>query len=362
MAEVRVRQNQIDIDQSGQLTDSEWNAWRGSNKQAAGQTVVITSNDGSQKLLTKNFDEAISGGQVEIPSSGDALPPLSPADALVQKMDELLNRVKNAEASGDVAEANQLKQQLAGLIAEARSQGITTAKYEKAAGMSSADNSALGEGMSLKASVNSPGTPSPTQTMGGAAAMNGGNAGPSSFYPPSGWGAQTWSGPQFDSSAYMQSIQVTDNIMSSYDEIGKSQSRGRQLMMLFFYFAKMAESGDMGAMYQFMKFITYVITKDKAKQQIEVGKKLIELQELSRQWTGKLLDLKTSSTDPNSSNELMKTMTLVKSETDAIATSQKLMGQMMEEFAQITETLTNVTKSTLETAGRIQRTVSRFNA
>jgi pyruvate formate-lyase activating enzyme-like uncharacterized protein len=131
-------------------------------------------------------------------------------------------------------------------------------------------------------------------------------------------------------------------------------------MMLFFYYARMAESGDMGAVYQFMKFITYIISKDKAKQQIEMGKKLIELQELSRRWTNKLLNLESNSTDSSASGELMKTMTIVKSETDAIATSQKLISQMMEEFAQVVETLTNTTKGALETQGRMLRTVSTF--
>ena len=104
-----------------------------------------------------------------------------------------------------------------------------------------------------------------------------------------------------------------------------------------------------------------LVSKDKAKQQIEMGKKLIALQDLSRQWTNKLMNVSSDASDPNASNELMKTMTLVKSETDAIATSQKLISQMMEEFAQVTETLTNTTKSALETAGRIGRTVSRFS-
>lgn len=179
----------------------------------------------------------------------------------------------------------------------------------------------------------------------------------STFSAPANWGAVVVE-PTFDSSAYLQSMQVEDNIMSSWDQVNQNTSRGKQLMLLFFYFARMAESGDMGAMYQFMKFITYIISKDKAKQQIEMGKKLIELQDLSRQWTDKLMQLQTSASDPNSSNELMKMMTIVKSKTDEIASSQKLISQMMEEFAQIVETLTNTTKAALEAHGRIMRSVS----
>jgi hypothetical protein len=180
------------------------------------------------------------------------------------------------------------------------------------------------------------------------------------FTGPANWGAQSLGGgmPMFNSDTFMKTMAMENNIMSSWDQVNKNTSRGKQLMMLFFYFAKMAESGSMDAMYQFMKFITYIISKDKAKQQIEMGKKLIQLQELSRSWTNKLLNVQTNTADPAASNELMKTMTIVKSETDAIATSQKLISQMMEEFAQVVETLTNTTKAALETAGRIKRTVS----
>ena len=175
---------------------------------------------------------------------------------------------------------------------------------------------------------------------------------------PPGWGGDSSGGAQFNSNAYAQTLAMEDSTMRAFEDIGKNSNRGKQLMMLFFYFAKMAESGDMGAMYQFMKFITYIVSKDKSKQQIEMGKKLIQLQDLSRQWTNKLLNLQTDSNDPNSSNELMKTMTIVKSETDSIATSQKLISQMMEEFAQVVETLTGVTKAALETEGRILRKVA----
>lgn len=53
-------------------------------------------------------------------------------------------------------------------------------------------------------------------------------------------------------------------------------------------------------------------------------------------------------------------MEAVKAQTSAIATSEKLIAQMMEEFAEVVETLTNTTKSALETYGRITRTVSRM--
>ena len=143
------------------------------------------------------------------------------------------------------------------------------------------------------------------------------------------------------------------------DSVLENQKRGRELVTLFAYFANRAASGDMGMMYQFMKFLTYIVTKDKAKQQIDMGKKLIALQDESRRATNKLLNAKSDPNDPNASFEQSKLLTEVKSETDAIATSQKLIAQMMEEFTVISETLTSSTKVTLDSHRRIQQTVSR---
>ncbi len=197
------------------------------------------------------------------------------------------------------------------------------------------------------------GTGAGTGTTGAKATTIGG------FTPPTGWGTDPMGSTKaFSTDAFMQSAMLEESALSSFDSVLKNQSTGKQLMMLFFYFARMAESGDLGAMYQFMKFLTYIVSKDKAKQQIDMGKKLIELQDLSRQWTDKLLGTSTDASDANSSANFTKVMTQVQAETNSIATSQKLISQMMEEFAQVVETLTNVTKSALEANGRVQRTVS----
>lgn len=231
------------------------------------------------------------------------------------------------------------------------SEGISDSAY-RLAGLSKPGDGTSSATFEMKAST--------TGGAGGTGTQPG-STGPRAmgFTPPATWGgADMFGGKAFTTDAYMQSSMMEDSILNSFDSVLKNQNKGKQLMMLFFYFARMAESGDLGAMYQFMKFITYIISKDKAKQQIDMGKKLIELQDLSRQWTDKLLNMQSNSTDPNASNEFMKVMTQVKSETDAIATSQKLISQMMEEFSQIVETLTNTTKSALEANGRVLRTVS----
>ncbi|MFH1652576.1 MAG: hypothetical protein ABIE74_00815 [Pseudomonadota bacterium] len=174
----------------------------------------------------------------------------------------------------------------------------------------------------------------------------------SSFSPPASWGSQF--GPKsadFNLSSIMQDLNL-----EALDNVFKTQQDGDKLMRLFYYYARMAASGDMGAMYEFMKFITYIISKDKAKQQVEMGKKLIKLQSDARKWTSELLAMDSS----KSGDEFSKKMMEVKSETDSIATSQKLIAQMMEEMAQVVETLTNSTKAALDAHGRILRVVSRM--
>ncbi len=178
---------------------------------------------------------------------------------------------------------------------------------------------------------------------------------------PSNWGAQTASGPQVSSAAYAQSLFMEDNMMNAWDSINSNTNRGQKLMQVLFYYQRMAMSGDLTAMYNMMKAVLYIVSKDKALQQVNMANKLIELQDASRKATDKLMNFKTDPNDPNSQNDFTKQLQETKSESDTIATSQKLVAQMMEEMAQIVETLTNVTKGALDAAGRVMRTVSRFS-
>ncbi|MBI4211474.1 MAG: hypothetical protein HY540_02445 [Deltaproteobacteria bacterium] len=195
------------------------------------------------------------------------------------------------------------------------------------------------------------------QTKSAPAGTGGPGAG-TSFTPPSTWKANQGGDLGFNSDAYVRSLATDDFILNQFDDVLKNQSRGKQLMMLFHYFAQRAASGDLGQMYQFMKFITYIISKDKAKQQIDMGKKLIELQDENRRVTEVLMNQKSDASNPEANNEFMKTMTWAKSQSDSIATSQKLIAQMMEEFGTVVETLTNTTKSALEAWRRVLSTVS----
>ncbi len=364
---VKVDKTTIDTTHDGKIDEQEWNKWYEANKaKVDSEGVEIDGTKYTAKdfatLMKQNPGLFAQAASANDPAGNDA----KKVDQLNSEVQKALKELNDAQASGKPeTEIQKLKEALQAKIKalEAANQNVKKSlnlgDAYKAAGMQEPSGQQLMSGKA-QASMSTGGSPQAsgaTPYSGQIPAAGGGTAG---FSAPSGWAAQTLGSgmPTFSSDAYMKTMAMEGDIQSSWDSINKNTNRGKQLMMLFFYFARMAESGDMTAMYQFMKFITYVISKDKAKQQIEMGKKLIQLQELSRQWTNKLLNVQTNSNDPAASNELMKTMTIVKSETDAIATSQKLISQMMEEFAQVVETLTNTTKAALETAGRISRTVS----
>ena len=359
MSDIRIQVRQIDANWDGKIDEGEWNKW--TKDLAPSDRVQIVDKDG--KVILDALKSAFSPDKGFMSESGAIVELFQhEADKLQGSMQELLAKIKDAKDKGVAEEhVEKLQQQLKGMVdrantlfEKANKNYFKLTDYNKAAGM---ENGSRG-GKAVSIGTNNGEGASP-QAQGAKAQMGGGGGAPALF-PPAGWAAQTIGGAAqtFNSSAYLQSMAVEDNVMNSWDAVTKNVNQGKQLAMLFAYFAKMAESGDMNSMYQFMKFITYIVSKDKAKQQIEMGKKLIQLQDLSRSWTNKLMGLSSNANDPNASNELMKTMTIVKSETDAIATSQKLISQMMEEFAQVVETLTNTTKAALQAAGNIARTVS----
>lgn len=160
------------------------------------------------------------------------------------------------------------------------------------------------------------------------------------------------------SAAYASALYLDSDISQGLGDIFKSRREGQKLMMLFFHLARMAESGDLGAMYQFIKFINYIIAKDKARQNIKISSKLIQLQDLSRKSTELLMQTPTDG-DPKQVNAFTKAIHQAKAEETAISTSQKLLADMLQEFAHVVEALTSSTKFLLEAWGRVLRTVTR---
>lgn len=342
----------VDTNKDGRVSEEEYKQFWSFQKDKADSKNTITMQESKFKgVYTPKLGSDVAG-------KGDANTPTDPS------VSTLLNLINQLETANDQAKKELIQQQIQNQVAQMESQGKTVPRNLNLSPNPNEANGGKTKGATL---------PFKAQTVkGGQNGLNPASAKAktlgletpkaNNFTPSAQWGDfmdEGISSP--DAGALLQSTMIKEQyVAQAWDDVNKNTKKGKELMMLFFYYARLAESGDMGAIYQFMKFVTYIISKDKAKQQIEMGKKLIQLQELSRKWTNRLLDVQSNTTDPNASTELMKTMTIVKSETDAIATSQKLISQMMEEFAQVVETLTNTTKGALETQGRILRTVSTF--
>lgn len=165
--------------------------------------------------------------------------------------------------------------------------------------------------------------------------------------------------PEFTPSSYAAGLYVDSTISDGIGQLGKSRSEGQKLMLLFMYFARMAMSGDLGAMYQLIQFINYIIAKDKARQNIQISSKLIQLQDLSRKATETLMSTPTEGKSDKEINEFTKALHKAKSQESTISTSQKLLADMLQEFAHVTEAMTNSSKFLLDAWGRVMRTATR---
>lgn len=350
-----------DLDGDGQIKQWEWDLTTNGLKKD--QNYEVSADDKTYAgSLDKIFGDLKVKGKI-IATAGDVKDPKQVLEMKMGQlggvMEALKQQIEAAKQQGQEEQAKQLQEQLRQQIMVAeRFNSYAVKKMELGNFREAASIMELESGsrFDLKAQTFS-GSNAETQTSAKAATAAGGST--TASYPSAGWGARGFAAQADPSAAYTQALAMENSVMSSWDDINKNTQQGKRLMMLFFYFAKMAESGDMNAMYQFMKFITFVITKDKAKQQIEMSKKLFQLQELSRQITNKMYQISEPQNSQNYTNELMKTMTLVKSETDALATSQKLISQTMEEFAQVSEVLHNLLRSTVDSQRRISGAISR---
>lgn len=342
-----------DINRDGRIDATEWR--RPARPVTPNEVVEVIASDG--RIIRMRFSEFQAGLQRGgISLAGDVRPPAESESARLRGiLNDVSVRIQEALRQGNQAEAQRLREQLAETVSAAskmENSGVDLTPYKQMLSEESAQDSRH---------QNLGGEEGGLRNIGGN--LNGGapaavRLGANPKAEGAGGGA-LGDGPTPDpSAAYASAIMATDSEADAWTQINNNTNRGKQLMMIFWRLAKQAASGDFHAIYRFMNFLTYVISKDKSLQQIQMGQQLIRLQEMSRQYTNRLLNLSTDSNNPSASSELMKEMTIVRSETDAIATSQKLISQMMEEMAQVVETLTNTTKAALEANGRIQRTVS----
>lgn len=220
-------------------------------------------------------------------------------------------------------------------------------KFLKDNKVATPDDKGLGKGKAGTASVTiNSGLPMYATGAGGASGAPGGGL--------FGMTPQPTGYPPFDPAAFYQSGLLQQYNAEGMDAIMAQQSKAQKMMMLFFYFAQQAMTGDIGAMYQFVRFITALITKDKAHQNVAMAEKLIQLQDASRKATD--IMLKEDAYDPENPEvaaNFSKVMERSKADQGEIAVSQKLIAQMLEEFSQVSEAMTGLQKSLLDARGRI---------
>ena len=171
---------------------------------------------------------------------------------------------------------------------------------------------------------------------------------------PPGWGSET-SDIRFPSDAFIKTMHLDNLTQDAFGDALQNSNRGREMMLLFHYLAQRAASGDIGAMYEFMKFVGYIISKDKAKELIQDATQMMKMQEQEREANKMIYDFNVDPNDPASSMEYSKRMIFVKQETDSINTNMKLLGQKMEVVGQTVEVITNMVQNLLEVKGRVER-------
>ncbi|MBI4367017.1 MAG: hypothetical protein HY543_09385 [Deltaproteobacteria bacterium] len=266
-------------------------------------------------------------------------PFLEAATALTKKLVAELKEVENESAVPD-----KVKNYLKSLDPKT----TDSAKPEKKNGKMSVETTTTMSGQGFgpgKAGTQGPGYPAP---------------GPGVFgMPQPGGGFAT----AFDPNAWYQSSMFMDARLAAVDQIGAEQLKAQKMLMLFFYFARQAMSGDLGAMYQFMRFVATIITRDKAEQNVALAEKLIQLQNDSRKATDMLMKQKSyDPDDPQIGMDFQKLMERTKADQGAIATDQKLIAQMLEEMGQVSEMMTGMVKSLLDARGRELNMVAMWRA
>lgn len=166
-------------------------------------------------------------------------------------------------------------------------------------------------------------------------------------------------GPKFDMDAYLSSVYADQAIFDGWDQIGKNKMQQQRIMMVYAKLASMSMSGDLTAMYRFMQFITSIISRDKALQNIHLAGKMIEYENQSREYLNELMETPApDGKDQAQSYEFTKTLERTRANQSSIATAQKMLAQSMEEMGQVSETLFGVLASILQSNKRVGQIIS----
>lgn len=157
-----------------------------------------------------------------------------------------------------------------------------------------------------------------------------------------------------DPNAFYQSGVLEDMRLAALDSAHESELMTNKILMLMHYFAQRAMSGIEG-MFEFMRFIGMIITKDNARQTVDLAGKQIELQQRKREKLNEMLSID-SKTDPDAFTKALETN---RQETSAIDTDMKMIAQMQEDFAQVIEATIGMETNLLQSVGRVNRMVTQ---
>ena len=172
--------------------------------------------------------------------------------------------------------------------------------------------------------------------------------------------AQT-GGPQLPTDAFIRSMQFDDFVSQSFQDVLNNQKKSREMQIMFAYYSQKAASGDIGQLYQFMKFLTYMITKAEALKAIRLGETVTYMTHQSNKIQEHYLNNKLKNVDhesPDASYLQTKYLTEMKSQTDAIATSQRLLAQSIEETTVVAEAWNSSTKVALDAYRNVMRRIT----
>lgn len=380
--------NSRDLNNDGSIARDELRFFDSTTRQVvtptANDTIVFNGRPYTWQQLETQFN-AVTVRNGESLASAENQEPLSPDGRrnLLSQLEQQFGVVRNAQqqvedaraalqnaprgraqttAQGNLDRAIQnLRQQqqiLQQQLAHARQRGIPENDLRSYSGLlgepARGDGNGAGTGQFSARSMQMPGGGQPGPA--GGAPQAGGARG---FGMPGsgGYGDPMFAGMEPPTSAaYAAALYQDSNISDGLGQLMSSRREGQKLLMLFLYYARQAATGDPAAMYNFMKFITFIIAKDKARQNIHIGSKLIQLQDLSRKATETLMNADT--TDPNKTQEFTKALHQAKSQEATISTSQKLLADMLQEFAGVTEGLISSTKNMQEFWMRASRRVT----
>ncbi|PIR25489.1 MAG: hypothetical protein COX62_06345 [Deltaproteobacteria bacterium CG_4_10_14_0_2_um_filter_43_8] len=170
----------------------------------------------------------------------------------------------------------------------------------------------------------------------------------------------TGDGENFPSDAFLRAGALDDIALNNFDQISQNQRRGQELLRLFHKLAKQAMTGELEYMFEFFKVVNYIVSKSRGKSLVDMGTRLIQIENQNKENLAILQNTKIDPNDPNAAFEMTKAQSKYTQDSKSLELSQKMIAQNMEDMAIVVETMNNTLKGILEAKGRVLRNMSRF--